>query len=166
MQAVQQAMAQDDKGNWISVGQANVDWRESKAMWCDAGSATQQTWGKEFLVSFLYRCAFFDLADDVRTDLTMVLNRNLTNSPWSGQKATILSATASAGTAVIGNLPFIQGVQVGMSLQLSGAANAANNGTFPISFLLSPTSFVISNPSAVFPDANSGSIAWSLVPTP
>lgn len=49
---------------------------------------------------------------------------------------------------------------VGNVLILSGAANANNNGTFIITHYLSPTSVIITNPNAVYGDANNGFIHW------
>jgi hypothetical protein len=59
---------------------------------------------------------------------------------------------------------------IGQYLQLSGAAHSSNNspGTYPYGFLIvgyvSPTTVLIYNPSAFFPDANNGSILWALLP--
>jgi hypothetical protein len=54
---------------------------------------------------------------------------------------------------------------VGNTITLSGAANAGNNGAFPIIQVLSPTSVVVTNASGVYPDANSGSITWQVAGT-
>lgn len=45
---------------------------------------------------------------------------------------------------------------------ISGAANAGNNGIFQITDINSATEVTYANPNGVYPDANSGSITWSL----
>ncbi len=50
---------------------------------------------------------------------------------------------------------------VGQPLVISGAANAANNGTFIIESVVSSSSVTIYNDNAVVPDANNGAISWS-----
>ena len=47
-------------------------------------------------------------------------------------------------------------------LIVSGAASAGNNGTFQIVEVISDTEVLIANPTGVHPDANSGSISWSI----
>jgi hypothetical protein len=165
LQGLQNAMWQDPiSGLWLGIGQANIDWGESKAVWVDPGTATQQTWGKEFLVGFIYKCVFYDLQEGVAFPVPAI-RKNLVTTLESGVGASVLSAGPGAGTAVISGLGFADPSWVGkLELQLTRASSAGNNGTFPIAFLLSPTSLVISNAAAVAPDANNGAIAWQLVP--
>lgn len=164
IQAVHNAMAVTPAGLNVAIGQNNVDWRESKAAWVDAGTATQQNWGKEFLVTFLYKCVLFDLAEATATPTPNLEKGPMLSNPSGGVNATIVSASSSAQTAVIGNLGLRTPGDVGLALKMSGAANAPNDGTFPIVAFLSPTTLVIANAAAVAPDANSGSIVWQVVP--
>lgn len=163
VQAVHNAIATDVDGNAVAIGQANLVWDDGKAIWVDPGTATQQTWGKEFLVGFTYKCVFYDRALQVVTP-TPALTKNLLSTLQSGQHASI--ATAKGSSAVVSGLGLCSpGVADGTkSLQLSGAASSANNGTFPIAFYLSPASLVIANAGAVA-DANNGSISWRIVPS-
>lgn len=72
----------------------------------------------------------------------------------------------TASIVVVGPVVTITGLtgmtaaSVGRRLKLSGAAVAANNGTFPIASFISATSVTITNPAAVT-DPNNGIIAWS-----
>ena len=167
LQGLQNAMWLNPRTQeYVAVGQANIDWGGSKAFWCDPGSATQQTFGKEFLVGFTYKCVFFDLAEQIQFPSIGQLKGPMLDTLESGRNAAIWSVATGAGTAVVSNLAFCQPSYVGMSLRLSGAAVSANNGTFPISFLLGPNSLVIANAAAVAGDGNNGSIAWQVVPTP
>jgi hypothetical protein len=50
---------------------------------------------------------------------------------------------------------------VGTPITISGAATAANNGTFIIQSVPSSSSVTFFNDSAVAPDANNGAISWS-----
>jgi choline dehydrogenase-like flavoprotein len=82
------------------------------------------------------------------------------------QWATMNGAAATIA-AVDGNIVTVSGLttvplSATGSLTLSGAANAGNNGTFPIVGVDSPTQVRILNAGGVFPDANSGVIAWVL----
>lgn len=164
VQALQQATAIDPAtGLAVGIGQASVDWGDSRAAWVDPGSATQQGWGKEFLVTFTYRCVFFDVADNIVFP-TPAIQKNELSTTQSGTSASIASASASAGTAVVQGLGMCNPAQVGQNLVLSGATSAGNNGSFPIAFFLSPTSLVIANANAVAPDASNGAIAWSVQP--
>ena len=76
-----------------------------------------------------------------------------------GQYRTAGTITAfSGGLATIGGLSGLSTDIVGASLTISGAANAANNGTFQITSRPSATSVQVANPVAVYPDANSGAL--------
>jgi hypothetical protein len=46
-------------------------------------------------------------------------------------------------------------------ITITGAATAANNGTFPITKFISATSVEYSNPGAFAPDLNNGAISWN-----
>ena len=164
IQALQQAMTVDPVTQTnVSIGQANIDWANSEAVWVDPGTATQQTWGKEFLVTFIYKCVFFDLADSIAFPTPALQKGPLLTSLQSGANASILSAAPLAGTAIVSGLGLLNLPEVGQNLTLSGAASAGNNGSFPVSYLLSPTRLVIANAAAVAPDANNGAIAWQVV---
>ena len=164
VQAVQNAVSTDPvTGMVYGVGQASVDWGESKLTWVDPGTGTQQTWGKELLVTFIYKCPLFDQALGVAFPVGQ-LEKNLLSTYQSGVSGSVTSAFIAAETAVIGDLAFRSPADVGKVLALSGAASAENNGSFPIVAFLSPSQLVVSNVHAVAPDANNGSISWSLQP--
>jgi hypothetical protein len=77
----------------------------------------------------------------------------------SGAAATI---SAFAGTTVtLTGLTGMRLADVGRDITLSGCGTPANNGTFPISAFIDPTSVQITNAAGVFPDANSGAISWT-----
>lgn len=76
----------------------------------------------------------------------------------SGAAATISAVVA--GVATLTGLTGMVAGSVGRDLTITGAATGANNGTFRIVEYVSATSVKIRNAAAVFPDANSGSIAW------
>ncbi len=80
------------------------------------------------------------------------------SATWSiaGNGVTALNISGLTGRAV---------GDVGGVLILSGAANGNNNGSFTVSAFVNATTLSITNPSAVFPDANSGAIAWSFYPS-
>lgn len=77
----------------------------------------------------------------------------------SGAAATITAA--SGGNVTLTGLAGLDAGVIGRTIQLSGCANPANNGRFTVTAFISATSVVISNSAGVFPDANSGSIAWT-----
>lgn len=150
-------------GATVSLGQASIDWTEGKALWCDPGSATQQTWGKEFLVSFMYRCTFFDIADSIAFPVPQLAKTFLTTLQ-SGVTAKITKSAPSAQTAIISGLGLCTPAQVGLNLRISGAASPTNNGTFPIVAFLTSTTLVVANAASVGNDANNGAIDWAVVP--
>jgi len=76
----------------------------------------------------------------------------------SGASATIGAINGSLLT--IGGLSGMTAASVGRRLVISGAAEGANNGTFPIETFLDANTVLIRNASAVSPDANSGSVSW------
>jgi len=165
VQGLQNAMTVDPvTGANVGVGQANIDWADSKALWVDPGTATQQTWGKEFIVGFTYKCVFFDLADFVTVPSPNLQKGPLLNTMQSGINAFVKSAASGPGTAVISGMGFCNPAQVGQNLVLSGAASSANNGAFPIVAFMTFNTLVISNALAVAPDANNGAIVWSVQP--
>lgn len=85
----------------------------------------------------------------------------ITLTPESGTTAA-LTVFASPTVTVTG-LTGMQSSFVGQSMTFSGAADHHNNGTFEIVAYVSPTSVQISNASAVVPDANNGSIHWTML---
>jgi len=54
-------------------------------------------------------------------------------------------------------------LDVGSNITISGAASGGNNGTFPIIQVVSPTSVIVTNASAVPSDGNNGAIHWYLL---
>lgn len=85
----------------------------------------------------------------------LVLYMTLVATGGTDSNATI----ASAGWQVtMTGLSGMSAARIGQYLTVSGAANAANNGTFQIVDYVSPSSVTIANVNAVFPDANSGSL--------
>ncbi len=77
---------------------------------------------------------------------------------FSGQKASISSFVGT--TVTLTGLSGVTAAAVGQTITISGAATVANNGTFPITAVLSPTSVTYTNASGVAPDANNGVISW------
>jgi len=161
LQAMQCAVAINASGEGVGLGQANFDWNASRCFWVDPGSATQQTYGREFLFTVVYKCPLFDQANFVQ-QVTPALHGQMLTDQVSGSEASIATALP-AGTSVISNLAFVSPAWVGMKLALSGAATPANNGAFNIAAVLGPTSLVIANSSAVA-DANNGAITWAVQP--
>ena len=164
LQALQNAMYTNPvTGVVTGIGQANLDFGDAKCVWVEPGSSTQQVRGKEFLVTFTYRCPLYDSAEFVQQVVGTLQKGPLLTSPIGGVNAVIKSA--AGGTAVITGIGNNLGPDlVGMDLTLSGAAIPGNNGTFPITYLISPTQLVITNAGAVAPDANSGAITWQVGP--
>lgn len=80
----------------------------------------------------------------------------------TGAAASIV-AGAAAGQVRLTGLTGMLATDVGQYITISGAASAANNGTFKISVFTSATSVDVYNPSAVVPDANNGAVAWTTV---
>jgi hypothetical protein len=149
------------------IGQNNWDFAGSKATWMEPGSSTEQGHGKEFLITGLYKCVLYDQYIAVQTG-TPALEKGPMLFPGeppflSGVNAEILSATGS--NVLVGNLGgFCTPNLLGRHMTLSGCAAPANNGTFPILAFNNPTSLIVQIASGVFPDANSGSIDWQIVP--
>ena len=114
----------------------------------------------------------------------LILFQHQTTTGNAGTSATIASAAGSAPglghnvngvwcvdstvtpvtrpTVTMTGLAGLTNADVGRWVTVSGAASAANNGTFPIQSALSTTSLMYSNPSAVAGDANNGAIHWSI----
>jgi hypothetical protein len=82
----------------------------------------------------------------------------------------LVAANGSAATLTLGAFPGVtvtglSGIGsniVGAQITISGAANAANNGSYYVSAYISATSVTIVNPNAVAGDANNGSLKWSV----
>ena len=164
VQGIHNATLVDVAGVARPVGQNNIDWQDSKAFWCDPGTATQQTWGKEFLVSFVYKCVLLDVYQPQASPRPQLQKGPLLDTLVSGRNL-IVEALAGTSATLGGFGGMCQQSWVGMSIRLSGAAYAGNNGTFSIVYFAGPNSLVIHNAAAVFPDANSGAIAWAIVPS-
>jgi len=90
-----------------------------------------------------------------------VKNQSFANTNY-GTAATISSITG--GVVTLTGLAHQVATQVGSYITISGAATAANNGTFKILSYVSATSITIANINGVAGDANNGSIIWSEPP--
>lgn len=76
-------------------------------------------------------------------------------------QGTAASITVGGGNVTLTGLNFMCVEQFPFGqITISGAATPANNGTFPLASLISPTSVTITNGSAAT-DANNGSIVWT-----
>lgn len=82
-------------------------------------------------------------------------NSVLVTASGSDGAITTLGLTSSGAS-------FERGI-IGGKITISGAANAANNGTFPITDRPDGTHVVFTNANLVYPDANSNSIVYSIV---
>lgn len=109
-----------------------------------------------------------DQALDIAGSLVQSSSMTLANEPLelgaalTGQTGSNSTITAVTGSVVtIGGLTGITASSVGNFITFTGAANANNNGTFLVISYNSATSVDISNSIGVFPDANTGSIAWT-----
>lgn len=79
----------------------------------------------------------------------------------SGQTGSTLSILSKVGNQVtLIGLTGMTAESAGRFLSVSGAASAANNGTFEIITYISPSSVVIINAAGVAPDGNNGSLIW------
>jgi hypothetical protein len=114
-----------------------------------------------------YRKNALDQALDIAGSLIKNQNANLTDevnslgSPISGQAGAALSIDAVAvGVVTVSGLTGMTTASIGRFVTISGADDPDNNGTFLISAVNSATEIEFVNASAVFPDANSGSISW------
>ena len=99
------------------------------------------------------------------------VSKDITGNPsadyWGAQTQVVsqngtaasLTTTSESDITVTG-LTGMTAASVGRYLRVSGAASAANNGTWQITGFFSATSVKIRNASAVASDANNGSITW------
>jgi hypothetical protein len=71
-----------------------------------------------------------------------------------------ITAVVSGIATLIGGTGFTT-ASVNNLITITGAATAANNGTFPITKFISATSVEYSNPGAFAPDLNNGAISWN-----
>ena len=79
--------------------------------------------------------------------------------PRAGAVASITAV--SAGSVTVTGLTGMSLNDIGRFIAISGAATAANNGSFRIAAYVSGTSVKYTNAAGVFPDVNSGAISWS-----
>ncbi len=91
--------------------------------------------------------------DDSLGDCFIASPINGSNALLSGFDGTLLTVSGLSGLT-----PNV----VGQLLTIWDAANSSNNGTFTIVSYISEASVQVTNPSAVFPDSNAGSIEWAL----
>jgi hypothetical protein len=80
--------------------------------------------------------------------------------PTSGEGGTASITTVSGGNMTITGMSSMIAPLVGQTLVVYAAASSGNNGTFPIVEVLSPSSVIVANASAVADDANNGEIGW------
>jgi hypothetical protein len=98
----------------------------------------------------------------------LVLFMSLVATGQSGAAASVASVGGSgvtgvtAGFATLTGLSGLTAANVQQYITISGAASSGNNGTFQIVAVVSTSSLIIANPSAVAADANNGAIAWSI----
>jgi len=92
---------------------------------------------------------------------TFTIAAILSPTPIGGQSGSSATITAAGGgTVTFGGLNGMTVNSVGHFLVITGAATAANNGTFLIVSFVDAHTVNVSNSNGVFPDANSGSIGW------
>ena len=89
-----------------------------------------------------------------------VMVADLTQGATASGVAASISAVAN-GIATLTDGSGFDSASVDQLITISGATDAANNGTFVITETLSATSVNYSNPNAVAPDASNGAIVWS-----
>ena len=96
--------------------------------------------------------------DGLYTNESAYLVLYFTAAPGVSGAAASIGAPVNGFSAVTGlsGVPTTAATRV---LTITGAATSANNGVFTIASVVSPTSVVIANPSAVS-DVNNGSLAW------
>lgn len=101
-----------------------------------------------------------DISGSLNHDSSLDVSEELSRfgAPVSGQTGSSASINVG-GTVVVSGLTGISSISQGNFITISGAATAANNGTFLITTVLSATSVEIDNTSAAT-DANNGSISW------
>ena len=83
------------------------------------------------------------------------------NGVQSGQRA-IIRLFGGGDTVVVTGLEGLTPSSVGRQITLIGCAEPGNNGTFTISAVSGSALCAFNNPNGVFPDANSGAIAWKV----
>ena len=114
-----------------------------------------------------YRKNALDQALDIAGSLIKNANANLSDEPNSlgapvaGQSGAALSIDAvNAGVVSASGLTGMTASAIGRFITITDADDPGNNGTFLITDVPSATEIEFVNASAVFPDANSGSISW------
>lgn len=121
-----------------TVTPANWDWDGKDAHW------------RSWLVLFMH------LVDTGQTGSTLSVD-SVGGSGVAG---------VTSGFANLGNLSGITADNLQQYITITGAASSGNNGTFQITTVTDSADIIIANPSAVFPDANSGAISWSIAKYP
>lgn len=98
----------------------------------------------------------------------LVLFMHLVPTGVSGSTLNVAStggsgvAGVTSGFATLTGLSGMVSDDVQRYITISGAASSANNGTFQIVARTNGTTIIIANPNAVAPDANNGSISWTI----
>lgn len=79
----------------------------------------------------------------------------------AGQTGSAANITAfSVNEMTLTGLSGLTAQSIGRTLRVSGANTAGNNGSFPITQVISSSSAKVYNPSGAAPDANNGAISW------
>lgn len=99
-----------------------------------------------------------------------ILKISISTRAQDGYQVNVLgnnqTGTTARITAINGNLVTVTGLtnmtfgSTSNILVISGAASAANNGSFTITKFLDSNTVLIANSAGVIPDANNGSIGW------
>ncbi len=89
--------------------------------------------------------------------------RTITQAANTDSGTTAAVTSFATPYATITGLTGMYAALVGQQLHFSGAASGGNNGTFTIYAIISATSVVITNASAVAPDSNNGTISWHII---
>ena len=79
---------------------------------------------------------------------------------FSGSSASVASFDG-VHTATITGLNDMSTSAVGSNITFSGANTSGNNGSFPITAYISPTSVQVDNAAGFAPDVNNGAISWT-----
>ena len=91
----------------------------------------------------------------------LVFYNSLVSASITGSTATM--AGASGNFFHLTGLSGVTGVSAFTTyVTITGAATAGNNGTFQVTVVNSATNIHYANPQGSYPDANSGSLSWSL----
>lgn len=106
----------------------------------------------------------YEAAKALGVPATIVIDDSIAQCSMGNAAGNRASVTAVVGsTATITGLLNMTPAVVGLQLQLSNATSPGNNGVFPITAYLSPSSVQITNAAAVAPDSDNPYIHWFLL---